>query len=259
MSDQTTTNVDQKETTTPSLYEQLFATKERLTAEQIKGTKVSYANYIETDSLLCLQNSNVKKGLHHHDEHLFIVVHQAFELWFKQILHELDSIKNIMQTFATKLQPKQLLPQEAAQTICHRLHRCDSILRYTLGTFDVLEMMHPADFLEFRDYIGPASGFQSAQMREMEVLAGLEDFARIFHSGKEYKKYFDAKTLEVIEKRLAEPTLKHLVYTWLESMYDMVPADFVPTFKQKKRENLVFQKSLWFDDAQKMEEVINFL
>jgi tryptophan 2,3-dioxygenase len=126
-------------------------TKERLKVEDIKKIEVTYINYIKTKELLSLQTSEVKNGLHHHDEHLFIVVHQSFELWFKQILHELDSIKDIME------KANNDFSQKACEVISHRLKRTESILKYSLGTFDILESMHPIDFLEFRDYIGPAS------------------------------------------------------------------------------------------------------
>jgi hypothetical protein len=82
----------------------LYSLRERLTVEDVRKTEVTYANYINTDKLLSLQGkslisfnqigSDIKQGLHHHDEHLFILVHQGFELWFKQILHELTSVSN---------------------------------------------------------------------------------------------------------------------------------------------------------------------
>jgi tryptophan 2,3-dioxygenase len=75
------------------------------------------------------------------------VVHQSFELWFKQILFELDSIKNIIENSNSKLSKK------ATEIISNRLKRCDSILRYSLGTFDILETMHPIDFLGKKNHL----------------------------------------------------------------------------------------------------------
>ena len=89
----------------------LYSLRERLTVEDVRKTEVTYANYINTEKLLSLQGtffeplffnligSDIKQGLHHHDEHLFILVHQGFELWFKQILHELTSVSSIIRFY----------------------------------------------------------------------------------------------------------------------------------------------------------------
>ncbi|KAL9648837.1 hypothetical protein ABK040_012269 [Willaertia magna] len=278
---------------------------------------VTYNSYIQTDNLLHLQGAGVKGGLHHHDEHLFIVVHQSFELWFKQILFELDSIQHLMKKIVSPLllsnnnnneddspiivnnntnennkeenqynnndnnnERKVLINNEVhahhsislttpsntpiyiyttegemtieqTQILVHRLHRSDQILRYSLGTFDILENMHPADFLEFRDLIGPASGFQSVQMRELEVLLGLKDSNRKLTGGRtsyETDIVHDKIGLKRLQLRKADYNLKQLVYRWLELIiYPKVPKDFIEVFLQKKKENLLDQKSRWFN------------
>lgn len=123
-----------------------------------------------------------------HDELLFIQIHQVFELWFKQILFELGSIREAM--FAGGV--------HAAR---HYLQRVHAIQRVLIEQIEVLETMSPQDFLEFRTHISPASGFQSVQFREIEFLSGSKD-AR-------YVERLDLDTDEKarLEKRLADPTL----------------------------------------------------
>jgi len=233
----------------------LYNLRDRLTVDDIRKSEVTYANYINTEKLLSLQGSDIKKGLHHHDEHLFILVHQGFELWFKQILHELTSIRNIIMS---ECERGGVIGQEAAHVCVSRLQRCDQIMRHSLGIFDILETMHPADFLEFRDYIGPASGFQSVQMRELEILIGLEDHERVrcgFHPYTEPLQK-DEVGLKKIEQRKREPSIKNVVYKWLDKIYDRVPNNFLSVFLEKKRENVHFQKSLWLNDSERIEAAV---
>lgn len=112
--------------------------------------------------LLTLQQPKSREvGAEAHDEHLFIVVHQAYELWFKQILHELDSIRAI---FAHPPVEERLVGIAVA-----RLARVREIQTVLLQQINVMETMTPIDFLDFRDYLFPASGFQSVQFRLVEV------------------------------------------------------------------------------------------
>ncbi len=143
------------------------------------------------------------------------------------------------------------MQQESAHVCVQRLERSDKIMRHTLGIFDVLETIHPSEFLEFRDYIGPASGFQSVQMRELEILLGLEDQQRVKCGYASYTEPIqkDVQGLQKIEQRKQELSIKNVVYLWLEQVYDKVPDEFLPVFLEKKRENVIFQKSLWVQDA----------
>ncbi|KAL0488780.1 tryptophan 2,3-dioxygenase [Acrasis kona] len=229
--------------------------KDRLTVEDVRGSEVTYANYINTNDLLALQGSDIKLGHHHHDEHLFILVHQEFELWFKQILHELTSVQTI---FISSAVDGGKLSQQAAHVIVSRIDRCDRIMRHALGIFDILETMHPADFLEFRDYIGPASGFQSIQMREMEILLGLEDTERVRCGFSTYMHPIqkDVNGVQRIMIRKGEATIRNLVYDWLENIYNKVPSDFVQVFLEKKKENVIFQKSLWQSDPERVQQAV---
>ena len=126
-------------------------------AEPSGGTE--YATYLLIDDLLALQRPLTPDA---HDELLFIVVHQSYELWFKLILHELTRARDELMGSR---------PQAAAP----RLRRVVEIERLLLKHLDVLETMGPDGFLEFRDPLAPASGFQSVQFRRIEWLSGLRD------------------------------------------------------------------------------------
>jgi tryptophan 2,3-dioxygenase len=118
-----------------------------------------YATYLLIDDLLALQRPFTPGA---HDELLFIVVHQSYELWFKLTLHELTRARD------------ELLAGRA-QAATPRLRRVVEIERLLLKHLDVLETMGPDGFLEFRDPLAPASGFQSVQFRSIEWLSGLRD------------------------------------------------------------------------------------
>ena len=118
-----------------------------------------YATYLLIDDLLNLQRPLTPDA---HDELLFIIVHQSYELWFKLILHELTRARD--ELLAGR-------PQAAVP----RLSRTVAIERLLLDHLDVLETMGPEGFLEFRDPLEPASGFQSVQFRRIEWISGLRD------------------------------------------------------------------------------------
>ena len=125
-----------------------------------------YGDYLQLHKLLDAQAPESDKHGHPaHDEMLFIITHQAYELWFKQLLHELNSI---MAQFKG-----DVLNDEALATVVHRLKRFTAIQKLINDQISVLETMSPQDFLEFRDYLVPASGFQSIQFKELEIRLGL--------------------------------------------------------------------------------------
>jgi tryptophan 2,3-dioxygenase len=124
------------------------------------SVRLTYGGYLKVPELLQLQQ--LLSDPPQHDELLFIVIHQVYELWFKQILHELDAV-------IERLDHDQVL---GAQRL---LKRCIEIQRVLVAQVDVLETMTPVDFLAFRDHLTPASGFQSAQFRELEFVSGLKN------------------------------------------------------------------------------------
>ncbi|MDG2428004.1 MAG: tryptophan 2,3-dioxygenase family protein [Acidimicrobiales bacterium] len=125
----------------------------------------TYGSYLMVPELLSLQrcvSRDPETGRPEHDETLFIVIHQIYELWFKQLLHELDYIVT-------------LLDGENVNGARHRLKRVLKILKTLVGQVDVLETMTPAEFSSFRSFLANASGFQSTQFRELEFLLGVKD------------------------------------------------------------------------------------
>ncbi len=125
-----------------------------------------YADYLQLDRLLNAQAPESRRhGPEAHDEMLFIITHQAYEIWFKQILHEL---KSVLGAFAVPP-----LDEHGMGIIVARLERIIAIQKVLNLQIDVLETITPLDFLDFRDYLIPASGFQSVQFREIELRLGL--------------------------------------------------------------------------------------
>jgi tryptophan 2,3-dioxygenase len=121
---------------------------------------LTYGEYLKVPELLSLQE--LLSDPPHHDETLFIVVHQAYELWFKQVLHELDNARGH-------------LDADRVVEATRLLRRVAEIQRLLIGQVRILETMRPQDFLGFRYHLNPASGFQSVQFREVEFALGLKD------------------------------------------------------------------------------------
>jgi tryptophan 2,3-dioxygenase len=167
-----------------------------------EGGLLTYGSYLRLPELLDQQVPEVVPPVH--DELLFITVHQAYELWFKQLLHELTAVRDAMLAPAGSAGGTGGRPPAPAQTWRARqlLHRAHVIERLLVNQIDVLETMTPQDFLEFRSALAPASGFQSVQFRELEFLSGAKDpdFVRRFRS------LTDAER-DRLARRLAEPSL----------------------------------------------------
>ena len=177
------------------------------------GKPVYYHSYLQLDKVLDAQQTmsglaGVGDGKGAHDEHLFIVIHQVYELWFKQILHELNDVVKIFS------QPEVRDPQMG--TVIHRLRRCTEIQRVLVDQLTVLETMTPLDFLDFRDYLFPASGFQSMQFRKIENILGLDPKTRMRYSGKHYCAYLKEDHADTIKELEKQSSLFDLVEKWLE-------------------------------------------
>jgi tryptophan 2,3-dioxygenase len=175
----------------------------RLTDEAEEGL-LTYGSYLRIPELLSLQQLRSDPPVH--DEMLFIVVHQAYELWFRQVLFELESIRDHL--FGGR-------PERAR----HLLTRVHAIERVLIEHIEVLQTMTPQDFLEFRTLLTPASGFQSAQFRELEFLSGLKD-ARFLDdlatSSDEHHR---------LVRRLEEPTIWDAFCGLMEARGLSMPAD----------------------------------
>ncbi len=161
---------------------------------------VTYGRYLKIDELLELQQPRDDVE---HDEMLFIVIHQVYELWFKVVLHELDYCV-------------RLLGEGDAPRAKHTLHRVLSILKVLVSQLDILETMTPTEFLTFRERLDAASGFQSDQFRALEFALGKKSRSAIerFEEG--------GRAREALEKRWAEPTLWDAVVGYLNAQgYDV--------------------------------------
>jgi tryptophan 2,3-dioxygenase len=155
---------------------------------------LTYGDYLRIQELIALQQ--LKSAPAQHDETLFIIIHQVYELWFKQILHELDTI-------IERLDGDEPLS-------AHRLlRRCIEIQRVLVSQIAVLETMTPMDFLAFRDHLLPASGFQSSQFREIEYVSGLKD--------RGYLKSYKEGSVERarLQARLERPSVGDAFYAML--------------------------------------------
>lgn len=173
--------------------------------------EVHYSDYLHLDKILNAQVLESElQGAPAHDEMLFIIIHQAYELWFKQILFEIDSIAEIMGREVINDNSPEL------QTVVHRLGRIDTILKVAVHQIDILETMTPMDFLDFRDFLRPASGFQSWQFKITEAKLGLR-FPERF--GQEYYiSQLRPEHIALIKSVEGKPSLLDLVNEWLERM-----------------------------------------
>jgi tryptophan 2,3-dioxygenase len=175
-----------------------------------------YGDYLGIEQLLELQKPlSVREGkLIAHDEMLFIIIHQAYELWFKQILHEITACKEVLNKPAADDDGPDM------NVVVHRLKRVVEIWKLLNHQVDVLETMTPLDFLEFRELLHGASGFQSKQFRKIEASLGLRPANRF---RPEYYKHtqfggFDEKDFAEISEFEANPSLLQMVENWLERM-----------------------------------------
>jgi tryptophan 2,3-dioxygenase len=165
---------------------------------------VTYGSYLRVDDLLALQQP--RSDGPEHDELLFIVIHQVYELWFKELLHELDRVC-------------QLLTADDPHRAQHTLKRILTILKVLVAQLDILETMTPREFLTFRARLDAASGFQSDQFRQIEFVLGRKNEAAIlrFSAG--------GRAHTALQKRYTEPTLWDAFLHYLAREGYAVPAD----------------------------------
>jgi tryptophan 2,3-dioxygenase len=158
-----------------------------------EGRELSYGTYLKVRELLELQNGLSDE----HDELLFIVAHQVYELWFKVVLFELEAARD-------------RIDSDDMFFALHYLKRVHVIEKLLVEQIDVLETMSPQDFLAFRSQLAPASGFQSVQFREIEFLSGLKEpkyLARLEATAEEAAR---------LRRRLDEPSLNDALHHVLE-------------------------------------------
>ena len=170
---------------------------------------LNYSDYLQLEKILSGQElMSAKRGTPAHDEMLFIIVHQVYELWFKQILHELDSVITIFR--------QESIVESDVSFVVLRLQRIIEIQKILIDQIRVLETMTAMDFLEFRDDLFPSSGFQSAQFRLMENKLGLLNDHRIMYDGKDYTSVLKEEEKSTVQNSEQEKSLFELLESWLE-------------------------------------------
>ncbi|RYD57813.1 MAG: tryptophan 2,3-dioxygenase [Sphingobacteriales bacterium] len=179
--------------------------------EKKERLPVYYSEYLQLDKILEAQfPESGKEGLKADDEMLFIIIHQTYELWFKQILHELDIIREIFR------QPNIPNNSPDIYNSVHRIKRVSRILDVAVMQMSVLETMTPLDFLDFRDLLRPASGFQSIQFKMIEAALGLGYDQR--HGKAYYLSQLNEKDIARVKKAESDESLIVLINRWLERM-----------------------------------------
>ena len=212
-----------------------------------KPSSIHYINYLALDKILDAQNLVSKeKGEEAHEEMLFIIIHQTYELWFKQMLHELDSTMILFK--ADKIDERNI------GVIVARMHRVNKIMTTLVGQLDVLETMTSLDFLEFRNHLSPASGFQSHQFRKIEVMLGLKIEKRHQFGGCPYHSQFEGKNKEEILDLEENESLFSLVEKWLERIPFLSMEGFDFTKKYEEAVNQMLEKEIKGINAAKLTE-----
>ncbi|WP_108659267.1 tryptophan 2,3-dioxygenase family protein [Acuticoccus kandeliae] len=170
--------------------------------------EITYSSYLALDEILGAQRpESARLGVDAHDELLFIIVHQTYELWFKQILHELDRVQA---DFAESPVDDWRLGR-----MVHALRRITQILKLGVQQIDVLETMTPQDFLDFRGLLSTSSGFQSLQFRLVETRLGLGSARRLLYEGKTVDADMSEAERTAYHAAEAAPTLRDQLEAWL--------------------------------------------
>lgn len=227
---------------------------------------VYYGEYLQLDKIIEAQEpESFKEGkTPAHDEMLFIIIHQAYELWFKQILFEVNSVIDIMN------KPRVNDNSPEMQTVVHRMQRVVTILRVIVQQIDILETMTPMDFLDFRDMLRPASGFQSWQFKIIEARLGLKYQHR--HGQEYYISQLNQKEIDIIKQAENGSSVLELVNKWLERMPFAEDAYFWPqgetywtgyekvytnSLADAEKNNLEFFRKTFFESGENAERSLS--
>lgn len=177
----------------------------------MSAKEVYYKDYLQLGKILNAQETESEKlGIDAHDEMLFIITHQAYELWFKQVLYELDSIVDLLAS------PKVNDNAPTLQIVVHRAKRINTILKLLVDQINIMETMSSMDFLDFRDLLRPASGFQSVQWKELEGKLGLKFGER--HGKEYYVSQLKKEDVDFVKKMEEGHSVLDLLNVWLERM-----------------------------------------
>jgi tryptophan 2,3-dioxygenase len=172
---------------------------------------ITYSSYLQLDTLLdCQRLESAKARKPAHDEMLFIITHQTYELWFKQILHELDAVLGIM--------GQPVVPERELGQVLRYLERIVAIQKVLVEQIGILETMTPLDFLDFRDLLAPSSGFQSVQFRHIENKLGLQRTQRVGYNAMPYESALSSASRRRVKATEGRPNLFTLIEQWLGRM-----------------------------------------
>ena len=225
--------------------------------EAKKYSTVHYRNYLELDKILDAQNlrSAVLDKEPAHEEMLFIIVHQTYELWFKQIIHELESVLALFKT--------DKVDERNIGTAIARLNRVVEIQKLLIDQIRIMETMTPLDFLDFRHHLFPASGFQSYQFRMIENILGLEEKGRMTYNGCPYFAVFDDSKKEKLQEVSSNGSLFDSVEDWLERtpFIELGEFDFMESYKDAvdrmlEKEIKAIKASKYLDAAEKEQRLV---
>jgi tryptophan 2,3-dioxygenase len=181
------------------------------------GSPTTYWDFIKIEQLLALQSGIAEHeapGVEHNDEVMFIVIHQIDELWFKLAIRELVAIRDLFKG--------EHVPEQSLANAVRGLRRAVLLFGQAAQHFALMETLTTRDYLAFRDKLSPASGFQSAQLREIEILMGLESADRIPLGHEDYLRALqnadgsESPASQRVRARLADlPTLRQAIHAWL--------------------------------------------
>ena len=215
---------------------------------------VHYADYLKVDHLLSAQSPKSDEyGKHAHDEMLFIIIHQVYELWFKQILHEMDSVTGMFKN--------EKVDEVNIGIAVSRLDRIVEIQKVLIDQIKVLETMTPLDFLDFRNFLIPASGFQSFQFRLIENKMGLKPDQRLDYNKHPYHTRFAKDQQEILLNLEKENSLFELVEKWLERtpFLDLHEFNFMKVYRDavtrmmESDKEIIQSNPVLADDEKKMQ------
>jgi tryptophan 2,3-dioxygenase len=214
-----------------------------------KYTSVHYHSYLELDKVLDAQHPrSVELNDPAHEEMLFIIMHQVYELWFKQIIHELQSVASLFED--------DLVDEREISTAVGRLRRITEIQELLIQQIRIMETMTPMDFLDFRHYLFPASGFQSFQFRMVEIMLGLRAKDRLTYNKMPFDIVFDEKKKAELHQAESSRSMLDLVNDWLERTPFLETDDFnfVEAYKEavqnmlRKEKDAINSTSLLTDE-----------
>ncbi len=172
---------------------------------------ITYSSYLRLDTLLdCQRLESARAHKPAHDEMLFIITHQAYELWFKQILHELDALLAIM--------GQPVVPERELGQVLRYVERIVTIQKVLVEQIGILETMTPLDFLDFRDLLAPSSGFQSVQFRHIENKLGLQRTQRVGYNAMSYESALPSASRRRVKALEDRPNVFTLIEQWLARM-----------------------------------------